>query len=592
MLNFGSMMAAGGGGGGGAPGAMERQRWADSKVYTRKSFKGLKSHISAENPQDLSPDDPGRFEMGSDDSSSHNRVHGGNMGEGEMQGEDGLEGVGLLRGENRVMISLGLKSKKERRELRRRLQGELVLVRNWVRKIDRNGDSRLGVGEGGGGGKLKRVHSEVGSIGGRVVRSSLDPLSILVVENSVGASNHVEKEKRTPKANSFYQSPDILVGKYKMQHPESNKKSKTNAEKRGEPTGGIEMVNAMSKIFKNCSSLLDRLMKHKHGWVFNKPVDVEGLGLHDYFNIIKHPMDLGTVKSRLNTNWYKFPKDFADDVRLTFQNALTYNPSGHDVHFMAEQLLKMFEDKWPSIEAEYLQDLKLAAEHEASLPTPTSRMAPPPPPPPSQLPTPMELTTPSERSASVTKSAGRKPKSNPPAASGRTPVPKKPKAKDPNKRDMTYEEKQKLSTSLQSLPSEKLDHVVQIIKKRNPSVCQEDDEIEVDIDSVDIETLWELDRFVMYYKKNLSKLKRKTELNQSKPDAEENATNKGPRQDKASKVAEDPKEPKKVGDKHAVTSPVRAEKQGNASKSKTKSSSGSDSGSSSSGGSKTDSSSA
>lgn len=47
-----------------------------------------------------------------------------------------------------------------------------------------------------------------------------------------------------------------------------------------------------------------------------------------------------------------------------------------------------------------------------------------------------------------------------------------------------------------------LDVVVQIIKKRNSSLSQHDDEIEVDIDSVDAETLWELDRFVTNYKKN------------------------------------------------------------------------------------------
>ncbi|WMV08656.1 hypothetical protein MTR67_002041 [Solanum verrucosum] len=42
----------------------------------------------------------------------------------------------------------------------------------------------------------------------------------------------------------------------------------------------------------------------------------------------------------------------------------------------------------------------------------------------------------------------------------------------------------------------KLDAVVQIIKKRNSTFYQHDDEIEVDIDSVDAESFWELERFV------------------------------------------------------------------------------------------------
>jgi hypothetical protein len=49
----------------------------------------------------------------------------------------------------------------------------------------------------------------------------------------------------------------------------------------------------------------------------------------------------------------------------------------------------------------------------------------------------------------------------------------------------------------------------------------------VDIDSVDAETLWELDRFVTNYKKSLSKHKRKAELAiQARAEAELNAQQK------------------------------------------------------------------
>ncbi|KAG6577017.1 Transcription factor GTE4, partial [Cucurbita argyrosperma subsp. sororia] len=76
---------------------------------------------------------------------------------------------------------------------------------------------------------------------------------------------------------------------------------------------------------------------------------------------------------------------------------------------------------------------------------------------------------------------------------------------------MTYEEKQKLSIDLQDLPSDKLNNVVKIIKKRNQGLFQNDDEIELDIGSVDSETLWELERFVANYKRSLIKNKRKAE---------------------------------------------------------------------------------
>ncbi|WVZ72776.1 hypothetical protein U9M48_021185 [Paspalum notatum var. saurae] len=254
-------------------------------------------------------------------------------------------------------------------------------------------------------------------------------------------------------------------------------------------------------VFKSCATLLARLMKHKHGWVFNKPVDASALGLHDYHTIITKPMDLGTVKSKLAAGQYKSPREFAGDVRLTFQNAMTYNPKGQDVHFMAEQLLNMFEEKWPEIEAE-------VAQLSPQPPTPSSA-AP-------RKPKEIDNSRALERSDSTVHAAGMEatPKTN----TGKPPVLKKPKAREPNKRDMTFWEKQRLSNNLQDLPPEKLDNVVQIIKKRNLSLSQHDDEIEVDIDSFDVETLWELDRFVTNYKKSVTKNKRKAELSAVRPD--------------------------------------------------------------------------
>ncbi|CAO2173284.1 unnamed protein product [Urochloa humidicola] len=235
-------------------------------------------------------------------------------------------------------------------------------------------------------------------------------------------------------------------------------------------------------------------MKHKFGWVFNNPVDPVALGLHDYFTIIKHPMDLGTIRARLSKGQYRNPKEFADDVRLTFHNAMTYNPKGQDVHFMAEQLSGIFEAQWPEIEAE--------VNYLASCP-PLPKKFPPPP---------IDLRF-LERSDSMRQHMAldsSRPISHTPTYN-RTPSMKKPRAKDPNKRDMTIDEKRKLSENLQNLPPEKLDAVVQVIKNKNLSVRQREDEIEVEIDSMDAETLWELDRFVANYRKNLSKQKRKAE---------------------------------------------------------------------------------
>jgi hypothetical protein len=59
----------------------------------------------------------------------------------------------------------------------------------------------------------------------------------------------------------------------------------------------------LSESLKACNEILKELFSKKHinyAWPFYKPVDAEWLGLHDYHEIIKKPMDLGTVKVRLN----------------------------------------------------------------------------------------------------------------------------------------------------------------------------------------------------------------------------------------------------------------------------------------------------
>lgn len=54
---------------------------------------------------------------------------------------------------------------------------------------------------------------------------------------------------------------------------------------------------------KYCNQLLKELFSKRHleyAWPFYKPVDVKGLGLIDYFDIISQPMDMGTVRKSSN----------------------------------------------------------------------------------------------------------------------------------------------------------------------------------------------------------------------------------------------------------------------------------------------------
>ncbi|KAL5071021.1 hypothetical protein RYX36_021908 [Vicia faba] len=60
-------------------------------------------------------------------------------------------------------------------------------------------------------------------------------------------------------------------------------------------------------------------------------------------------MDFSIIKRKMNAkdgSGYKNVREIYADVRLIFNNAMTYNDETHDVHQMAEILLDEFEKKW------------------------------------------------------------------------------------------------------------------------------------------------------------------------------------------------------------------------------------------------------
>ncbi|XP_058613378.1 bromodomain-containing protein 3a isoform X2 [Onychostoma macrolepis] len=102
----------------------------------------------------------------------------------------------------------------------------------------------------------------------------------------------------------------------------------------------------LSEQLKYCEVILKEMLSKKHAayaWPFYKPVDAEALELHDYHDIIKHPMDLSTVKKKMDSREYQDAQSFATDVRLMFSNCYKYNPPDHEVVAMARKLQDVFE---------------------------------------------------------------------------------------------------------------------------------------------------------------------------------------------------------------------------------------------------------
>nr|XP_026495936.1 ATPase family AAA domain-containing protein 2-like isoform X1 [Vanessa tameamea]XP_026495937.1 ATPase family AAA domain-containing protein 2-like isoform X1 [Vanessa tameamea] len=67
-----------------------------------------------------------------------------------------------------------------------------------------------------------------------------------------------------------------------------------------------------------------KLASNRRFYKFTKPVDLEEVT--DYLDIIKQPMDLETIMTKVDLHKYNCAKEFLDDVDLICANALEYNP--------------------------------------------------------------------------------------------------------------------------------------------------------------------------------------------------------------------------------------------------------------------------
>ena len=292
----------------------------------------------------------------------------------------------------------------------------------------------------------------------------------------------------------------------------------------------------MNLLLRKCSSILKACQKHVSSWPFQVPVDPVQLGIPDYFDKIKHPMDYSTIAAKLEGGDYPLPSAFKADCELVFQNCLDYNPPDSAVYQAAVTASDEFAGQWEGSGLDYEEQNEIVrrngedievealpeegpvhAEPAHAAPTggggakvrdreaeKVRRME-------------REAKAKAERIAAGGGSAGRgrgdddsdsddddlevAPRQRPPKPSApsarpgpprQRPAPPAPPAPRPA---MKFEQKRQLSVALANLPVQKQARVVQIISEQNLTKS-EDDEIEIDLDLMDNATLWRLFDFV------------------------------------------------------------------------------------------------
>ncbi|KAF9804002.1 hypothetical protein SFRURICE_019198 [Spodoptera frugiperda] len=94
-------------------------------------------------------------------------------------------------------------------------------------------------------------------------------------------------------------------------------------------------------------NLLCEMECHEHAWPFLLPVNTKQFP--QYKKVIKCPMDLSTIKKKLQDNTYKCKEEFASDVRLMFSNCEVFNEDDSPVGRAGHNMRQFFDDRWAQI---------------------------------------------------------------------------------------------------------------------------------------------------------------------------------------------------------------------------------------------------
>lgn len=118
------------------------------------------------------------------------------------------------------------------------------------------------------------------------------------------------------------------------------------------PSAPPEKRRKLTKADKDltvCSTIVSEMEAMDDAWPFLYPVNLKQFPT--YKKIIKTPMDLATIKKKLDQvpSMYKTRDEFVDDVRLIFTNCELFNEDDSPVGKAGHALRNHFETRWSEL---------------------------------------------------------------------------------------------------------------------------------------------------------------------------------------------------------------------------------------------------
>jgi len=96
-----------------------------------------------------------------------------------------------------------------------------------------------------------------------------------------------------------------------------------------------------------CHTLLSELGGHDESWPFLTPVNTKQFPT--YKKIIKTPMDISTIRKKLNDGMYKLRDEFKEDVNLMFRNCEIFNEDDSPVGKSGHNMRLFFDQRWAEL---------------------------------------------------------------------------------------------------------------------------------------------------------------------------------------------------------------------------------------------------
>ena len=96
-----------------------------------------------------------------------------------------------------------------------------------------------------------------------------------------------------------------------------------------------------------CQIVIKEMESSDDSWPFLFPVNAKQFPT--YKKIVRNPMDLNTIRRRLEGGGYATRDEFCDDVRLIFANCELFNEDDSPVGKAGHAMRHLFDTKWPEL---------------------------------------------------------------------------------------------------------------------------------------------------------------------------------------------------------------------------------------------------